>query len=331
MNPPRKDYDIVLASGAEHLKSRFEDKGFRVFCCAKNYDDKRIFPNGDIYVRIPDIEELSDRRVVVVQTCTGKIHDGSFFSTADSVVELLLMLDALKRPVDVERIASKNYETTPIPPPAHVEVVLTFQPFGLQDKAFETGEAVSARWATQTIARNCNKIWVVNPHATRNLDWIQNFMERDLLEYIDVTPELVKFGAKKFGFKEYEVVTPDIGGQQRFNVKGFNKERSNSFQVQLTGDLDVRGKNVIVIDDLTKSGSTLLEAQARLREQGVADVGLAVVHVLPLIDKGEELLENLFQNSNGEIVTTNTVRTALFCEEHPELAYNIVDSLVRTL
>ncbi|MGV9104095.1 MAG: phosphoribosyltransferase family protein [Promethearchaeia archaeon] len=326
-----KAYDVVLASGAEHLRSRFEEKGYRVYCCAENYDEKRVFPNGDLYVRIAGIEDLSDRRVVVVQTCTGTIHDGTFFSTADSVVELLLMLDALKRPVEVERIRSKEYKTTPIPPPSHVEVVLTFQPFGLQDKAFETGEAVSARWATETIARNCNKIWAVNPHATTNLEWVQNFMGRDLLDYIDITPRLIDFGAKKFGFEEFEVVTPDLGGQQRFSVKGFSKERSDSFHVQLTGDLDVKGKNVIVLDDLTKSGSTLLNAQERLREQGVADVGLAVVHVLPLVGRGEELLENLFEKCDGSIVTTNTVRTSLFCEKHPDRTYNIVDSLVEIL
>lgn len=326
-----KDYDVVLASGAEHLKSRFEEKGYRVYCCAENYDGERVFPNGDLYVRIAGVEELSDRRVVVVQTCTGTVHDSSFFSTADSVVELLLILDALKRPVEVEIAEHKKYKADPIPPPSHVEVVLTFQPFGLQDKAFETGEAVSARWATETIARNCNKIWVVNPHATTNLDWVQKLVERDLLEYIDVTPELIDFGARKFGFEEFEVITPDEGGQFRFQIEGFSKVRSNSYHVRLTGDLDVEDKNVIVLDDLTKSGSTLLKAQSRLREQGVADVGLAVVHVLPLIDEGEELLENLYQNSNGDIVTTNTVRTHTFCEEHPELTYNVVDALIEIL
>ncbi|MCF2136265.1 MAG: hypothetical protein K9W43_03410 [Candidatus Thorarchaeota archaeon] len=327
-----KDYDIVLASGAEHLRTRFEELGYRVFTCDLNYDNKRVFPNEDLYVRIADVAKLADRRVVVIQSCTGAgPAEEEHLSTSDRLTELLLILDVLNRPVEVEEIGHKKYKATPLVPPSRVEVVLSFQPFALQDKAFKTGEAVSSRWAMDLIAKSCNKIWVINPHASDTIPWMANLIKRGLIEVLDITPDLIKFGAEQFGFDNYVVITPDEGGQERFSVEGFGKSRSDSFSVELTGSLEVENKQVIIVDDLTKSGGTLLKAAERLKSQGAEDVGFAVAHVLPIREKGESLLERLVEKSGEKIVTSNTIRTHTFCEQRPHLTYNIVDTLVRVL
>ena len=327
-----KDFDIVLASGSEHLKRSFQDHDFRVFTSALNYDRRRLFPNADIYAKLEDVSELSNRKVVVIQACTGSgPAENEPYTTSDRVVELLLLLDLLSRPLAVKKIGHKEYECKCIEPPSHVEVVLTFQPFALQDKAFKTGEAVSARWAIETIAKACNKVWVVNPHAPESLEWVQDLRERNLYESIDVIPDLVEFAKKQFKFKNPVLVSPDEGAQERYKIQGFGKNRENSFKVEITGDLEVRDKEVIVIDDLTKSGSTLLKAKDRLLNQGADAVGMAVAHVLPLMEKGEELLEELIEKSRGMIVTTNTVHTEAFCEKNCELMYDIVKTLVKVL
>lgn len=325
-----KDYDIILASGAEHLKESFQEEGFRVFTSGLNYDRRRLFPNADIYAKLEDISELSDRRVVIIQSCTGSgPAENEQYTTSDRVVELLLLLDLLSRPVAVRETGHKCYECKPIVPPSSVEVVLTFQPFALQDKSFRTGEAVSGRWAIETIAKACNKVWVVNPHAPDSLDWVQKLREKKLYDTIDVIPDLIKFAEKQFGFNDVILVTPDEGAQERYKIKGFGKSRENSFKVDLHGAIEVKDKQVIVVDDLTKSGSTLLKAADRLRNQGAADVGMAVAHVLPLIERDEELLEELIEKARGMIVTTNTIHTEIFSEQNPQLTYNIVKSLIK--
>jgi len=327
-----KEYDVVLASGAEHLKDRFEDLGYRVFTSNLNYDGRRLFPNADLYARLSNVAELSNRKVVVVQSCTGAgPAETERYTTADRVIELLLILDILKNPVEVDKTGHKKYDEKPVPPPSRVEVVLTFQPFALQDKIFKTGEALSGRWATQRIAEGCQKIWVVNPHAPSSLPWVKNLTEKGLYEEIDIIPDLIEFGRKQFGFTDCLVVSPDEGARERYNIAGFGKNRTNSYCVELHGEVDVKGREVIVIDDLTKSGSTLLKAAERLQEMGATKVGMAVAHVLPLIEKGEELLEVLLKKSQGKIVTTNTVRTRLFCDTAPELTYNVVDTLAKIL
>ena len=327
-----KDFDIVLASGSEHLKTSFQEQDYRVFTSALNYDRRRLFPNADIYAKLEDVAELSKRRVVVIQACTGSgPAKNEPYTTSDRVVELLLLLDLLSRPVAVQKVGHKKYKIKSIPPPSHVEVVLTFQPFALQDKTFKTGEAVSARWAIEAVARACNKVWVVNPHAPDSLDWIQELRDKNLYESIDVIPDLVKFAEKQFRFNKAILVTPDEGAQERYQIKGFGKNRENSFKVDITGDLDVKNKQVIVVDDLTKTGSTLLKAADRLRNQGADDVGMVVAHVLPLIKKGEKLLEELIERARGMIVTTNKIYTEAFCEKNPQLTYDIVKTLVKVL
>ena len=327
-----KDYDIILASGAEHLHRRFEELGYRVYTSALNYDHKRMFPNGDVYVKIGKVAQLSERKVVVVQSCTGSgPAEIERYSTSDRVVELLLLLDMLSRPLEVEKCGHKQYKCTPIPPPKQVEVVLSFQPYGLQDKSFETGEAFSGRWAIETIAKACNKVHVLSPHAPDSLEWVKNLKDKGLYKIIDVIPDLVEFAREKFDFEDCIIIAPDEGAQERYKIDGFGKSRTNSYRVQLHGDLDVEGKNVIVIDDLTRSGNTLLKARDRLLDQGAKDVALAVAHVVPLVERGEELLERLIEKCNNRIVTTNSVNTEIFIEENPDLTYNIVDTLVENL
>jgi phosphoribosylpyrophosphate synthetase len=327
-----KDYDVILASGAEHLQRRFEDLGYRVYTSALNYDHKRMFPNGDIYVKIAKVAQLTGRRVVVVQSCTGSgPAESEQYSTSDRVAELLLLLDMLSRPLEVEKCGHKQYKCTPVAPPKQVEVVLTFQPYALQDKSFETGEASSGRWAIETIAKACNKVYVLSPHAPDSLEWVRNLKDRGLYKIIDVIPDLVEFAREEFSFEDCIIIAPDEGAQERYKIDGFGKSRTNSYRVQLHGDLDVKGRNVIVIDDLTKSGSTLLKARDRLLEQGAKEVALAVAHVVPLVERGEELLERLIEKCNRRIVTSNSVNTDVFIEENPELTYNIVDTLVENL
>ncbi len=145
-----KEFDVVLASGAEHLKDRFESHGFRVFTSNLNYDGRRLFPNADLYARLNNVAKLSNRKVVVIQSCTGAgPAEQEPYTTSDRVIELLLILDILKNPVEVEQVGHKMYAEEHLPPPSRVEVVLTFQPFALQDKVFKTGEAASGRWATE--------------------------------------------------------------------------------------------------------------------------------------------------------------------------------------
>jgi len=325
-------FKVVLASGAEHLRTRFSELGFQVFSSEMNFDEKRFFPNSDLYVKIANIEELADQRVVVVQSCTGSSPAANeYFTTSDRIQELILIFDILKNPCKVEKIAHKTYKTHSLAQPRSIDVVLTFQPFALQDKAFSTGEAVSSRCAMQSIANLCDRLWLVEPVVDRALPWVEELAAQGKYQMINFTQDIIEYAAAKFGFTEYVLTAPDEGAQKRFGVPGFSKRRSDSFTIDMTGELDVSGKNVIILDDLTKSGKTLLRAADMMRNQGAADVGFIVLHVTPIRDGGERLLTDLIAKSNNKIITSNTVHTVAFCDENPELVYDIVGKLVDNL
>lgn len=327
-----KEYDFVLASGAEHLRESLEQLGFHVFSSGLNHDSKRFFPNSDLYTRISDVGSFSNRRVVVVQSCTGSTPaQEEFFTTSDRVQELILILDLLRNPLEVEKIGHKKYNTKEISPPKSVEVVLTFQPFALQDKAFRTGETVSCRCAMQQIARLCDKMWIVAPVVEKHISWVQDLSKLCKYEEIEIVSEIIEFAVGKFEFDDYVLTAPDEGAQERFGLPGFKKVRTDSFKIKISGDLDVDGKNVIVVDDLTKSGTTLLRAAEMLYEQGAANVGLVVLHVTPIRDNGEVLFEQLITNCHNRVVVSDTVYSVAFCQKNPELVYNIAEKLTTAL
>lgn len=327
-----KEFDFILASGAMHLKEKLIDLGYRAYSSDTNHDGKRFFPNTDLYVRLSDVAELSDRRVILVQNCTGSsLKEEEQFTTADRIQELMLLLDVLRDPVHVNKIGHKKYQYATITPPSRIEVVLTMQPYALQDKAFKTGETASAQHALKAIAKICDKLWLVAPVVVKDTKWAAEMVASHEYSEILITEQLVAFGARQFGFDEYCLVGPDEGAQCRFGVPGLRKQRADSFTIELSGELDVKGKNVIVIDDLTKSGSTLLQCREILMEQGAADVGLVVLHVTPVSEKGEDLLEKLVQRSQKKVVTSNTVYTHTFCDRYPDLIFDIVEPLIQAL
>lgn len=297
-----------------------------------NSDGKRFFPNSDIYVRIPDVASLSGRRVVVIQSCTGSSPaEEEYWTTSDRVQELDLLLNMLRHPTNVEKTGFKEYKTTAIEPPSRVEVVLTFQPFALQDKAFNTGEAVSCRSATKRIDKLCDMMWIAAPIVDSHYSWVQELMQQGTYKEINVSKKIIECAGERFGFSDYVVVGPDEGAQERFGVPGLKKRRLDSFNIEVYGEVDVDGKEVIVIDDLTKSGSTLLEASEILKSLGASQVGLAVLHIMPVKDRGEKLMEDLIEKCEGRIITSNSVYTRAFCEERPELVYDMIDDLVDAL
>lgn len=327
-----ESFDVVLASGAEHLGPKFRELGYRVFNLEPNSDGKRFFPNSDVYVRISDIESLSNRRVVVVQSCTGSSPaETPYWTTADRVQELIFVLETLRHPVSVHKTGFKEYRTTELTPPSRIDVVLTFQPYALQDKAFKTGEAVSCEIATRQIAAYCDQIWIVAPVVDAHYPWVRDLIEEGVYKEISLIDALVVQAAKRFGFDEYQVVAPDEGAQERFGVPGLKKRRIDSYTIEMYGEVDVAGKNVILIDDLTKSGGTLLKAKEILESQGALQVGIAVLHVMPVADRGEERFEELIEKSSQRIMVTNSVYTVAFCKKNQTLVHDVVADIVAAI
>ncbi len=317
--------NVVLLSGAEHLKNEIEELGFQVFISHKNYDDKRLFPNTDIYTRLGDLEEIiSTDNVVLIQGGTyigGKEQE--LLSPADRVFETMQALEILTTPVKTKEVAHKKYEYTTLKKPANLRLLFTFFPFSLQDKIFLTGEAPSAAIVFKMLKPFVKTLGIIDLHAPPSVPWVKSGIETKKIELLSMTPHLIEAAIARFNLTQPLVLSPDEGGQIRTGTKGLSKSRSNSFTVEVHGEVEVKGREVILIDDFTKSGSTLIKAKQTFLKQGAKKVIACVTHLMPLLETHELKLEQLITKLDGEFLASNTVYTDLLAK-HSNLKVSCV-------
>jgi len=212
------------------------------------------FPDGELIARIGDA--APDRAVVVASTPTGDAH-----------VELLQLQDAAR-----EAGASE------------VVTVLPYMGYARQDAAFAPGEPVSARAVARAVSAGTDRTLVVNPHE----DAVREFFE-PAATVVDASPQLAE--PLPAGLADPVFLSPDEGavglaasvrdahgaGETDF----FEKTRHSGADVEITpSDATVAGRDVVVVDDIIATGSTMSEAVGILDDRGAARVFVACVHPL---------------------------------------------------
>lgn len=214
-------------------------------------NDTRIFPDGEVYVQLSSIDEMDE--VVVVHS--GQPHPNR------GLIELYGVLDLLQEH-DV---------------PA--DVCFTYMPYGMQDDTFYDGTLNYSRAIIQTLVDyyDVGTVYTVDAHFSER-DWIDAFP----VENVHAFPLI----QDRVAMDDYVVVGPDLGAVKRFGIAGFEKERTGAYDVSLSGDLDVDGKNVLVFDDIIETGGTMAAAYETLQEQGAERVEAAAVH--GVLDDGVE-------------------------------------------
>jgi phosphoribosylpyrophosphate synthetase len=307
------DWDLVLCSGVLHLKEGFETRGFNVHTSSMNYDGKRFFPNADLYTRLSDVENLKDRKVCVLQS--GGLSSESEperFQVSDRFFELLQVLDILGMPLEVEK-DGELFKRSELNGPSEIIVAYTFLPFSKQDHAYETGEANSARMAIEIpLKLGVLKVSAVDPHPPLEYKWVADLLSEKNYEMLTLMPKLLERAKESFNLDNPLVLSPP--GKAKFKEAetiDLKKKRLDSYTVMFEGTMDVKGRDIILADDLVLSGSTIIKTREKLIEMGAKEVVCCVPHVLPL-SKGEEKLRILVEKLEGKLVTSNTVATSTF-------------------
>jgi ribose-phosphate pyrophosphokinase len=212
------------------------------------------FPDGELLVRAPDFD--ADRAIVVASTATSDAH-----------LEVLQLQDAAR-----EAGASE------------VVTVIPYMGYGRQDEAFESGEPVSARAVARAISTGTDRVLVVNPH------------ERSVLEYFDVPATAVDASSRladalPAGLTEPLFLAPDesattLAEGLRDAVDGgdvdhLEKTRHDGERVTIEpGSADASGRNVVLVDDIVATGTTMSEAIGHIDDAGARRVFVTCVHPL---------------------------------------------------
>lgn len=144
----------------------------------------------------------------------------------------------------------------------------TYFPYMRQDGSFHGSDLNYARSLVEKMVEyyGVREIYTLDAHFSER-DWTSRFP----VENVSAVDLLLEKADSDI------VVGPDRGAAERFGVKALQKERRGG-EVEVSGELEVAGEEVLLVDDIVGSGGTMLEARDRLLEIGADQVSAAVVH-----------------------------------------------------
>lgn len=256
------------------------------------------FRNKEIDMHVP--ENVRKREVYYIQDSTKNPQDWW--------VELLLIKDLL---------LSASADS--------VSFVLPNMLYSRKDRKEKPHVPISARTLAKSISRNLSRVITMDLHAPQ----IHGFYPEEMrLDNLYSFPTVVSYLKEKQPIENLEnlvVLSPDAGGVNRArafanklgvkNPIGFMYKRRTEEGVGTTRDIeemtivgDVKGKNVLLVDDIIDSGGTLCKAAEVLKEHGANKLYCYGTH--GLFTKGTKELHNCFDmvmTSNTHYQETNDV------------------------
>lgn len=239
------------------------------------------FADSEIYVRF--LESVRGAHAFVIQPLCQPVND--------NIMELLIMIDALKR-ASVEAVSA----------------VVPYYGYSRQDKKTLAREAITAKLvADLLVTAGTDRVLTMDLHAGQ----IQGYFNVPV-DHLTALPLLAGY----FKTKEIDdliVVSPDVG-----RVKSTKKladvmnadmavlsKRRPAHNVAEIGYVigDVKDKNAIVVDDMIDTGGSILRGVEALKRAGAKDIYVGCTH--PIFSGNA--IENLNLAQIKELVVTNTI------------------------
>lgn len=234
--------------------------------------DLRRFPDGEVSLQIK--ESVRGRDVFVIQTIA--------LDPNDYLMELLIMIDALKR--------ASALSITPVIP---------YYGYARQDRKDKPRVPITAKLVADLLeSAGATHILTMDLHAGQ----VQGFFNVPV-DHIHGMPPLAQ-AIKETGAKNLVVVAPDIGSVKMARTyaselnAGFaviDKQRLSSTEVVASVIGDVKGKDVLLADDMCSTGGTLVSAAKACREKGAQRIFAAATHGLLVGDSVERIEESLIE------------------------------------
>ena len=270
------------------------------------------FKNDECRIEIR--ENVRGAEVFVVQSLCRSPQGAT---VNDSLMELLLIIDALRR-------ASSNRITAVIP----------YFGYAKQDKKTKGREPISAKLVANMIEMaGAERIVTLDLHAAQ----IQGFFDVPV-DNLMAAPTLCNYlKNQNLQGDRIVVVSPDAGGVPRAetfakrlksNLAVIIKRRPEPDVSEVTHIVgDVEGKIAVVVDDMISTGGTLVKAAEALRKKGATDVYTLATHG---IFAGDAIAQ--FEKSDiSRVIVTNTIPRTIDSAkvEHLTIAQILADAIKR--
>ena len=191
---------------------------------------------------------------------------------------------------------------------SRITAVLPFYGYARQDRKDQPRVPITAKLvANLLVAAGANRVLTMDLHAQQ----IQGFFDIPV-DHLYAAPVMYDF-LKKKNLPDLVVVSPDVGGLKMAHAYSqvleaglaiVAKRRKSAEHVESMAIIgEIRGKNALMVDDLTETAGTLSTAAALLRKKGAKSVYACVSHAI-LNDLG---IQRLKKSNIDELITTDTV------------------------
>ncbi len=217
----------------------------------------RKFSDGEIYIEIN--ENIRGNSIFVIQSTSEPAND--------NLMELLLIIDALKRS------SAKN-----------ITAVIPYFGYARQDRKVVPRTSISAKLVSNLITKaGADRVVTIDLHAGQ----IQGFFDIPV-DNLFATPIFARHIKNKIKSKNLICVAPDVGGTERARALGkflhaelaiIDKRRPTPGKSEVMNVVgNVKGKTCIIVDDIIDSGGTIVNASNALIERGAKEVHVYVTH-----------------------------------------------------
>jgi ribose-phosphate pyrophosphokinase len=215
----------------------------------------------------------------------------STFGSADNLMELLLMIDAARR-------ASAD----------KIIVVMPYYGYARQDRKDKPRVSIGAKLVANLLTTaGADRIVTMDLHAGQ----IQGFFDIPL-DHLYGTGVFFPY-LKSLNIENVAVAAPDAGGAKRARhyatylksdlilIDKFRERANEVASMKVIGE--VKGKNVLIVDDIVDTAGTLTQAADHLLSEGAASVRAVITH--PLLSG--PAYERINDSGLTELITTNTI------------------------
>ncbi|MFB0560424.1 MAG: ribose-phosphate diphosphokinase [Candidatus Lokiarchaeia archaeon] len=247
--------------------------------------DIKKFPDGEKYTRING--DLDGVDAVVVQSM--------YLNPDEYLVEYFLMVEALK-----DSGAKK------------VTGVIPYFAYARQDKRFNPGESISLKTVSKLIETvGTDQLFTVDMHLHRVDDMGKIF--NIPAENLTAIPAIAHYIGKNLPLEKPLIIGPDEEAEQWARIAAehletdydvLEKKRLSSTEVVITTrEMDVKNRDIVIIDDIISTGGTIARTIEALKKQGAEKILAACTHPI-LVDNA---LKKIYTAGAYNVIGTTTI------------------------
>jgi len=278
MSSPEQAFKLFTCTANVALSKAIADSLGQQLCLA----EVRRFSDGEIFVEIQES----------VRGCDTYVIQPTCFPVNDSLMELLIMTDALKR-------ASANSITAVVP----------YYGYGRQDRKVQPRVPITAKLVADLMtSAGITRVISMDLHAGQ----IQGFFNIPF-DHLYAKPVLLDYLTTHYDLENCVVVSPDAGGVERARAYAkrlgvalaiIDKRRLRANEAQAMSLIgDVKGKKAIIVDDMIDTAGTLVQAVQVLYDYGASQVSAACTHGV----FSGAAYERIRDSSLHELICTDTI------------------------